>query len=141
MGCRLHEFPYTIKSIILNKDKRYPKVTFNNQDDVWNYYYELEKDINKSKEGNSDTHLDMYHALPFFACKNVFLDKKMQKMIDMYIYCKETGVSPYEGAYGKQPAIWTNYYFIISRALKLRESIIRKQQEKEQKKAAKKKGK
>ena len=140
MGCRLHEFPYTIKSIVLDKDKKYPKVTFNNVDDVWDYYALLEEDLKKNSQGNSDVTLDMYHSLPFFACKNVFLDNKMQKMVDRFIYCKETGVSPYNGSYGEQPKVWTDYYFIIYNAMQARNKLKQKQHEKEQEKKAKKKG-
>lgn len=140
MGCRLHEFPYTVKSIILDKDKKYPKVTFNNVDDVWKYYAMLEEDLKRNSQGNGDIAEDMYHSLPFFACKNVFIDPKMQKMIDMFIYCKETGIAPYKGSYGDQPKTWTDYYFIIYNAMQTRNKIKQKQYDKEQKKKAKKKG-
>ena len=93
MGCRLHEFPYTIKSIVLDKDKKYPKVTFNNVDDVWDYYALLEEDLKKNSQGNSDVTLDMYHSLPFFACKNVFLDNKMQSRIQHPLYQEKPTMS------------------------------------------------
>jgi len=141
MGCRLHEFPYTVKSIIPVK-KKYPKIKFENEDDVWNYLWDLEEESNKiQNKGNGDIIADIYHQLPFFACKNVFLDRKMQKYIDMYIYCKETGTQAYKGCYGDQPKKWTDYYFIINQAMEIRKTIQKDDYEREQKlKKRKKKG-
>ena len=55
--------------------------------------------------------------LPFFACSNNIFDKSIQKDIQRYLYCTETNVSPYKGAYGDQPALWVDRFFIIKSAL------------------------
>ena len=51
--------------------------------------------------------------LPFFACKRIILDAKMQKDISRYIYCTELGISPYPGDYSMQPQRWIDKFFII----------------------------
>jgi len=54
--------------------------------------------------------------LPFFACRNILIDKKTQKDIERYIYCKEFGIQPFKGSYGQQPAKWVDRAFIIKNA-------------------------
>jgi len=116
MGCRFHEFPYTAKGLIA-RNGRYPKHTFKDENDVWKYIWELDREAsNQSQEGNTDTVFDIYQQLPFFCCPNVILDKECQKMISRYIYCKETGTPPYDGEYGSQPYMWIENYFAISGA-------------------------
>jgi|TARA_B100000519_G_scaffold159282_1_gene140992 hypothetical protein len=51
--------------------------------------------------------------MPFFACRNIFYSKSIQKDIQRYVYCKDLGTSPYEGSYNEHPAIWVEKYFII----------------------------
>ena len=65
--------------------------------------------------------------LPFFSCRNVLFTKDIARSIQRYIYCTELGVNPYEGAFGSQPAIWVDTFFIIKRAFaKLEKSQIEK---------------
>ena len=105
-------------------------------DDVWEYIDSLaeESQYNRDHEGNtSDIMSDIYHQLPFFCCKNMFIDRKKQEDINRYLYCKETGTQAFKGHYGDQPKIWKDLYFIMARAFQLRESIHRKAAEKKAK--------
>lgn len=54
--------------------------------------------------------------VPFFACRNIFLDRKIQKDIKMYVYCKDLGINPYKGSFNDQPALWIDKYFIMKNA-------------------------
>jgi hypothetical protein len=60
--------------------------------------------------------------LPFFTCRNIFFDKEIQKDIQRYVYCKDLGVSPYDGSFEKHPALWIDKYFIIKQAFAKQES-------------------
>ena len=65
--------------------------------------------------------------LPFFTCRNFFLDANIQKDLKQYVYCKDLGVSPYTGSFGEQPALWIDKYFTIKQAFgKLEQSQIEK---------------
>ena len=69
--------------------------------------------------------------IPFFACRNVFIDKSINKDIERYVYCKELNVSPYKGSYGEQPALWVDRFFIIKNAMAKNErNAIEQQREK-----------
>ena len=68
--------------------------------------------------------------LPFFSCKNFIMDKSIQDDIQRYIYCKDNNVPPYTGAYGDQPALWVETYFLIKSAFAKKEkSVIDKSKE------------
>ena len=54
--------------------------------------------------------------LPFFTCRNIFIDKDIQKDIKRYVYCKDLGVSPYKGSFNEHPATWIDKYFLIKQA-------------------------
>ena len=97
---------------------------FEDSKDVWDYIDEL---IKESKTRGSQFNLlqDIYEQLPFFVCLNVFLDKKYQKDISKYLYCRETGVPPHKGDYGDQPSLWLEKYYIIKNAIDIRDNMIR----------------
>ena len=63
----------------------------------------------------------IYSQLPFFCCKNIVLDRDIQKDIQRYIYCKDNNVPPYKGDYDEQPALWVDRYFIIKSAFAKKE--------------------
>ena len=52
----------------------------------------------------------------FFTCRNILIDKDIQKDIQRYVYCKDLGVNPYEGHFGEHPARWVDKYFIIKKS-------------------------
>jgi len=52
--------------------------------------------------------------LPFFACKNMMLDKDAQKEIERFMYARQFKISPYKGSYGEQPKKWVQKSFILS---------------------------
>tara|TARA_Y100001951_G_C11093473_1_gene158014 strand:+ start:285 stop:515 length:231 start_codon:yes stop_codon:yes gene_type:complete len=70
----------------------------------------------------------VFQQLPFFACLNQFIDPILQTDISKYIYCQESGIQPYSGSYGEQPAIWIEKYFIIKRTISEMERVAIKQQ-------------
>ena len=62
--------------------------------------------------------------IPFFACPNSVIEKGIQEDIRRYVYCTTINVPPYEGDYGKQPALWVDNFFIIKSALAKNEKRI-----------------
>ena len=123
-GCPYHYFPYEATIPILINGKR-EKKKFNDIEDVWNVIALLTKEIyEENKKGNEFSVSESINAqLPFFACKNKILDKQIEKDIQRYIYCKDLNVSPYEGSYGQQPALWVDKSILIKRALAKKEKV------------------
>lgn len=70
---------------------------------------------------------DVFQQIPFFSCKNKFLDKKFQKDVTKYMYCNDTNTPPYSGSYGDVPYLWKEKHFLIKRSL----SILQHQQRQE----------
>ena len=65
--------------------------------------------------------------LPFFACKNIILNKENQDDISRYVYSTEFSCPAYKGSYGEQPAKWVKKSFIIQSTLRDRENKISNQ--------------
>ena len=63
---------------------------------------------------------DIHGQLPFFCCDNQILDEKCQDDIAMYVYCNETKTPAFSGSYSETPAIWIEKYFIIQKAIEIR---------------------
>ena len=78
----------------------------------------IEEVYENNQGGNKfDLSSSITAQIPFFACFNNILDKKIQKDIQRYLYCTETNVPPYKGDYNNQPALWVEKFFIIKEAL------------------------
>ena len=124
-GCPYHEFPYDAQLPIIINGVRETK-TFTCENDVWHVVELLIEEIyeinDKGKE--FDVAQSIKSQLPFFTCKNIVFDKEIQKDIQRYIYCNETGVPPYKGDYNDQPALWLDRYFLIKKAFAKRESKV-----------------
>ncbi len=106
-----------------------PVKEFTCKEDVWEAVDLLIEEIrNANRKGNEFDLVESINAqLPFFACRNIFLDRNIQKDIQRYVYCKDLGISPYEGSYNKHPALWVDKYFVIKKAFsKLEKSQIDK---------------
>ena len=99
-------------------------VEFNNIKDVWGYIDELAEESN-DRGSQFDMLQDIYEQLPFFVCSNQILDQSYQEDISMFLYCQETGVPPYKGAYGEQPKLWIQKYYIIKSAIDLRNKMMK----------------
>ena len=84
-------------------------------DDVWDVIdLIIEETQEYNKEGRSFSIAESVSSqLPFFACRNIMLDKKAQKDISRFMYSKEFGVSPYKGSYGEQPKKWVEKSFLL----------------------------
>ena len=97
---------------------------FDNEDKVWEMTLALKKEleqdkINKGK--NFDVAMSIFEYLPFFACKNIFLDNNAQKDISMYVYCQDFNIPPHSGSYKDQPSLWIQKYNIIKSEMNKRE--------------------
>ena len=83
-------------------------------------------------EGRSfDIASSVSQQLPHFCCMNIILDRKSQKDISQYLYCKEFGVVPFPGEYGSQPQRWINKVNIIKLAMAKREERMHKKAQRE----------
>ena len=123
--CKFHDFPYKAQIPILIDGKRETRVFRCNEDvqDVIKLLIQETKEFNK--EGKSfDVGMSVSKQLPFFSCMNVIYDKDVQKDIEKYVYCKEFGISPYPGSFGKQPKRWVDRMFMIKRALAKKEQAM-----------------
>ena len=105
---------------------------FGSHEDVWGVIdLIIEETQEYNKEGRSfDIAESVSSQLPFFACKNIVLNKDAQKDISRFLYSKEFGISPYKGSYGEQPKKWIDKSFMLKR-------MMSRAQEKAQKKAIK----
>lgn len=65
----------------------------------------------------------IYKQLPFFACRNIILNKEHQQDISRYVYCNEFGIPPFDGPYSSQPSRWVQKSFIIKSVLNSRKNI------------------
>ena len=92
---------------------------FERVEDIWEVIDLLvDEVIESNKKGESfDVTASVSAQMPFFSCYNNIINKDIQKDIQRYIYTTETNVPPYEGDYGKQPALWVDKFFIIKEAL------------------------
>lgn len=79
------------------------------------------KEVNEKGGKEFDIAQSVVSQMPFFACMNVFMDNKIQRDIQRYLYCEKFNVSPYEGDYNKQPAEWIRKVFLIRNALAKKE--------------------
>ena len=126
-GCRFHHYPYEFKSIIRDKNGELPTLTINNDKELWDYIYKLKREADNNPtlkgRGSSNIVLDIYEQLPFFTCSNTLIDKEIQKDLQRYIYCTETGINPYSGAYGDQPQRWIEKFFYLKTAFAQKNKI------------------
>ena len=108
----------------INIDGKREKRVFRNKDDVWqvvDLLVEEVRDFNDQQGKDFEVSESLIAQIPFFACPNVFLDPKIFRDIQKYIYCEKFGVAPYEGSYGKQPYKWVDRSFAIKSALAKKE--------------------
>ena len=82
--------------------------------------------MNRGEGKSFDIATSIVAQVPFFACKNIFLQKKYQEDISKYIYCSDFGISPYPGSYGEQPKKWVSKSFIIKSAIQKRDNQIQR---------------
>jgi hypothetical protein len=93
-------------------------------DDVWSV---IDLIIEETKEanlkgGSFNIGESVMAQLPFFACKDIMLDKQAQKDIARFIYSRNFGISPYEGGYGEQPQKWVEKSFLLKNLLERQKS-------------------
>ena len=100
-----HTYPYKARIPILI-DGKYETRTFTSKEDVYTVIDLLIEEVHqRNKEGNSfNVAESVVTQLPFFACKNVLIDKQSQADISRYIYSQQFGIPPYKGSFGEQPS-------------------------------------
>lgn len=102
-----------------------PTWTFNSDKDVWkviDLIIEETKELNALKGKEFDIESSVQAQLPFFSCRSMVFNKKMQKDIQRYMYCEKFGTSPYKGNFGDQPCLWVDKVFIIKKSFAKLES-------------------
>ena len=122
-GCQYESYPYKAQ-IPIKINGKYQTYEFKSDKDVWKVVDLLIKDTiesNQNSENNFNIIDSVVAQISFFACKNIFIDKEVQKDIQRYVYCTDNNVPPYEGGYDKQPALWVDRYFTIKKALAKKE--------------------
>tara|TARA_R100001230_G_C5686218_1_gene195580 strand:+ start:1415 stop:1759 length:345 start_codon:yes stop_codon:yes gene_type:complete len=101
-------------------------MTFESAEDVWHIVDLLLKEtesLNNRDGSEYDPIANAIAQIPFFACSNHLVEPKYLKLLNKYVYCKETGVPPYPGTYGEQPASWVRQFFLIKNALAKKEKL------------------
>ena len=102
-------------------DNTYPKLLFNNNDDVWSIIRLI---IDETKEANRklgkrfNIAQSVYQQLSFFACKNIIINREYQRDITKHLYCSEVNNPAHNGCFSEQPARWVKKSFIIGNVLK-----------------------
>lgn len=113
-----HTYPYKARIPILI-DGKYETRTFTSKEDVYTVIDLLIEEVHqRNKEGNSfNVAESVVTQLPFFACKNVLIDKQSQADISRYIYSQQFGIPPYKGSFGEQPSKWIEKSFLIKKII------------------------
>ena len=114
-GCHYESYPYKAQ-IPIKVNGKYQTHEFKSDKDVWKVVDLLIEDTiesNQNSENNFNIIDSVAAQISFFACKNVFIDKEVQKDIQRYLYCDQFSVSPYKGDYGEQPCLWVEKVFLI----------------------------
>ena len=99
---------------------KYPELLFESDDDVLDVISMIikeTKEANKSMGKNFDIEKSVNVQIPFFACRNILLNKEHQDDIARYIYCTKMETPPYPGSYSEQPLRWIKKAFIIKSAI------------------------
>ncbi len=113
-GCRFHTYPYEAQIPVLI-DGKYKVSQFVSDDEVWDVISLITEEtrIENTKGNNFNEAESVMAQLPFFACKNIMLNKDSQKDIARFIYSKDFHISPYAGSYGEQPSKWIEKSFLL----------------------------
>ena len=95
-GCHYESYPYKAQ-IPIKVNGKYQTHEFKSDKDVWKVVDLLIEDTiesNQNSENNFNIIDSVAAQISFFACKNVFIDKEVQKDIQRYLYCDQFSVSP-----------------------------------------------
>ena len=126
-GCKFHKYPYKAKIPTKSREIR----VFKSDEDVLNVVKLIvaeTKEMNETMGKEFDIISSTFSQLSLFCCRNFAINKKSQRDIAQYSYCKNFNTSAFPGSYGQQPNRWISKVNII-------ESVISKRQEQEYKKA------
>ena len=89
--------------------------------DIVDLVIEETEKVNREQNREFDITNSLISQIPHFACPNIFMDIKIYRDIEKYIYCEKFNVPPYEGSYDEQPAMWVRKSFAIKSAIAKKE--------------------
>ena len=95
---------------------------------MWDYIGKLRREAIQSRNNKNNGYTilkNIYDQLPFFACVNNLLEEHHQNDISRFIYTRDTNTPPFKGAYGETPHTWVQKYYIIKRALMIKEQELK----------------
>tara|TARA_Y100000361_G_scaffold122923_1_gene115392 strand:+ start:166 stop:645 length:480 start_codon:yes stop_codon:yes gene_type:complete len=131
-GCQYESYPYKAQ-LPVKIDGKYETWEFKSDKDVWkviDLIIEETHQVNEDQGKDFDICSSVSSQIPFFACRNILLDKNIQKDIQRYLYCEKFNTPPYSGDYGDQPCLWIEKAFLIRKYLaKLESNEINKAKE------------
>jgi len=89
---------------------------FTSDSEVWQIIDLIIKETEQSNDEGSSFNIaeSVMAQLPFFACKNIMLDRESQQDIARFMYSKQFNISPYSGSYGEQPKKWVEKSFMLN---------------------------
>lgn len=123
-GCSYEAYPYKAQLPVMINGKR-ETWEFKSDEDVFkviDLIIEEAKEFNEVNDRSFDISESVVSQIPFFACRNILLDKDIQKDIQRYLYCEKFNTPPYEGGYNNQPCLWVEKTFLIRKYLAKLES-------------------
>ena len=114
-GCRFHEYPYKAQIPVVI-DGKYEERHFTSDSEVWQIIDLIIKETEQSNDEGSSFNIaeSVMAQLPFFACKNIMLDRESQQDIARFMYSKQFNIPPYSGSYGEQPKKWVEKSFLLN---------------------------
>jgi len=118
-------FPYEFDGIIPEEDGSRQTETINSKEDIMDYAIRLKEESEGLNGSGPDALVAVFEQLPFFCCFGNIFDSDCQEDIEKYLYCNETSTPAYPGTYKDTPKIWIRKYYIIKKALALREKLLR----------------
>ena len=89
---------------------------FTSDSEVWQIIDLVVKEVEQSNDEGSSFNIaeSVMVQLPFFACKNIMLDRESQQDIARFMYSKQFNIPPYSGSYGEQPKKWVEKSFMLN---------------------------
>ena len=134
-GCQYCDFPYEAQ-LPVKTENGYETREFQSQDDIWaviDLIAQETKEFSEKQGKEFDVTKSIVTQIPFFACLDQVKDDKYLKLMNKYVYCTETNTPAYSGSYGKQPARWVQYFFIIKNAIAKKQNMIQDKMRREAK--------
>jgi len=123
-GCSYESYPYKAQLPVMIDGKR-ETWEFTCDEDVWKVIDLIiaeTKEFNEKNDKTFDISESVVSQIPFFACRNILLNRSAQEDVQRYLYCEKFNTAPYNGNYGEQPCLWIEKAFLIRKYLAKLES-------------------